>query len=271
MLATELAPLVKLDLPYPGLRSFEPEEAFLFYGRKSHTEELLRRLSTNRFLAVVGTSGSGKSSLVRAGLLPALYRGFLAGGVLHWRIAVMKPGESPMANLATALAEQNIPTEKLTRSSQGLQQAIQDAAFGPGEGLLIVADQFEELFRFREQQKDGGAEANLFVTSLLEAADSFALPIYVVLTMRSDFLGDCTQFAGLAEALNRSQYLIPRLTREQRREAIEKPVRLVDAVIAPRLAQRLLSDLGDDSDQLPVLQHALNRTFRKWREAGGNG
>ena len=71
--------------------------------------------------------------------------------------------------------------------------------------------------------------------------------------------------------MNRSQYLIPRLTREERREAIEKPVRLVDAVVAPRLVQRLLSDLGDDSDQLPVLQHALNRTFRKWKEAGGNG
>ena len=151
--------------------------------------------SPNRFLAVVGTSGSGKSSLVRAGLLPALYRGLFAGGVLQWRIAVMKPGECPMANLALALAEQNIPTEKLTRSSQGLQQAVR-LHLRSTRRTADVADQFEELFLLCEQQRDGGAEANLFVTSLLEAADSFALPIYVVLTMRSDFLGDCTQFAG---------------------------------------------------------------------------
>jgi formylglycine-generating enzyme required for sulfatase activity len=269
--ATELTPLIRLELPYPGLRPFEVDEAFLFYGRKSHTEELLNRLATSRFLAVVGTSGSGKSSLVRAGLLPALYRGFLAGGTSKWRIAVMKPGDAPMTNLARALEEQHVSAPELSRSSLGLARAASESAFAPGEGLLIVVDQFEELFRFRQEQTDGGAEANLFVTSLLEASDSFSAPVYVVVTMRSDFLGDCTQFPALAEALNRSQYLVPRLTREQRREAIEKPVRLVDAAMAPRLVQRLLHELGDDPDQLPVLQHALNRTFRKWKESGAVG
>ncbi len=269
MPAPDLAPMLDLDLPYPGLRPFEADEAFLFYGRRGHTDELLRRLATNRFLAVVGTSGSGKSSLVRAGLLPALYRGFLAGATSQWRIAVMKPGDAPMANLAKALRDRGVPVDELSRSSLGLVQAVNKAGFVPGEGLLIVADQFEELFRFRQEHTDGGAEANLFVMSLLEAADSFSAPIYVVLTMRADFLGDCTQFPGLAEALNRSQYLIPRLTREQRREAIEKPARLVDAAMAPRLVQRLLNELGDDPYQLPVLQHALNRTFRKWKGAAG--
>src|SRR5690242_19915531 len=117
MPAPELAPLLGLELPYPGLRPFEADEAFLFYGRKTHTEELLRRLGTNRFLAVVGASGSGKSSLVRAGLMPALYRGFLAGGISQWRIAVMKPGDAPIANLARALDEQKIPTAELRRST----------------------------------------------------------------------------------------------------------------------------------------------------------
>jgi formylglycine-generating enzyme required for sulfatase activity len=90
--------------------------------------------------------------------------------------------------------------------------------------------------------------------------------VYVVLTMRSDFLGDCAQFPGLPEALNQSQYLIPRLTREQRREAIEKPLALVGARMTPSLVQRLLYELGDDPDQLPVLQHALNRTWQKWKD-----
>src|SRR5207253_1741868 len=115
---------------------------------------------------------------------------------------------------------------------------------------------------------DGGADARLFVASLLEAADLSSAPVYVVLTMRSDFLGDCSQFPGLPEALNRSQYLIPRMTRDQVRDAIEKPLRLVDARMSGRLVERLLNELGDDTAQLPVLQHALNRTFHEFGKKG---
>jgi hypothetical protein len=126
------------------------------------------------------------------------------------------------------------------------------------------------LFRFvrERRQEDGGAEARLFVASLLEAADLSSAPIYAVLTMRSDFLGDCSQFPGLPEALNRSQYLIPRMKREQIRDAIVKPLRLVDARMSARLIERLLNELGDDTGQLPVLQHALNRTFREYEKRG---
>src|SRR5712692_11241659 len=95
------------------------------------------------------------------------------------------------------------------------------------------------------------------------------LPVYVVLTMRSDFLGDCAQFEGLPETLNRSQYLVPRLTREQRQEAIEGPLRVARARMSARLVQRLLNDAGEDPDQLPVLQHALMATLRRWKEQGG--
>ena len=106
----------------------------------------------------------------------------------------------------------------------------------------------------------------LFVTSLLEAVDQYEVPIYVVLTMRTDYLGDCTRFPGLPEALNRSQYLIPRLSREQRRDAIEKPVEIVGSQITSRLVQQILNDMGDDPDQLPVMQHALARMYRFWKE-----
>ena len=277
MQAVETSPVSGIQQPYPGLRPFELDEALQFYGRETHTAELLRRLSENRFLAVIGSSGSGKSSLVRAGLLPALYRGRLIGATSQWRICVMRPGSSPMANLATALAEQNVVSrdpeivcKEISRSSLGLVRAVRASGFAEGESLLLVVDQFEELFRFVRERKeeDGGAEARLFVSSLVEAADVFSAPVYVVLTMRSDFLGDCTQFAGLPETMNRSQYLIPRLTREQVRDAIEKPLRLVGADISPRLVERLLNELGDDIGQLPVLQHALNRTYHEFRKSG---
>ena len=194
----------------------------------------------------------------------------------------MRPGSAPLDNLAEALAEQKIFSadpaavrQEVGRSSLGLVRAVRAPTgnFAAGQSLLLVVDQFEELFRFvkERRQQDGGAEACLFIASLLEATELSTAPIYVVLTLRSDFIGDCTQFPGFPEALNRSQYLIPRLTREQVRDAIEKPLRIAGARISPRLVERLLNELGDDTDQLPVLQHALNRTFYQWKIAGATG
>jgi formylglycine-generating enzyme required for sulfatase activity/energy-coupling factor transporter ATP-binding protein EcfA2 len=277
MPANEAASGIGIRQPYPGLRTFEPDEALKFYGRETHTAELLRRLSENRFIAVVGNSGSGKSSLVRAGLLPALYRGRLIGATSQWRICIMRPGDAPMKSLAQSLAALKVFSDdddtvlrEVGRSSLGMVRAVRASRFAPGESLLLVVDQFEELFRFvrARKEQDGGAETRLFVASLLEAADLSSAAVYVVLTMRSDFLGDCSRFPGLPEALNRSQYLIPRMTREQVRDAIEKPLRLVDARMSARLVELLLNELGDDTGRLPVLQHALNRTFHEFEKKG---
>src|SRR5450755_324323 len=138
--------------PYPGLRPFEPGEALKFHGRETHTAELLRRLSENRFLAVVGNSGSGKSSLVKAGLLPALYRGHLIGATSQWRICILRPGDAPMKSLAQSLAERKVFSDRedvvlgeVQRSSLGLVRAVRASQFSPGESLLLVVDQFEEL------------------------------------------------------------------------------------------------------------------------------
>jgi formylglycine-generating enzyme required for sulfatase activity/energy-coupling factor transporter ATP-binding protein EcfA2 len=290
MPAVEIARDLAAVQPYPGLRPFETKEEFLFFGRESYTAELLRRLSERRFLAVVGSSGSGKSSLVRAGLLPALYRGRLIGATSRWRICVMRPGSAPLDNLATALAGQQVGSssgadvrETVGRSSLGLVRAVRDSNLKEGESVLLVVDQFEELFRFASERKseDGGAEARLFTASLLEVADASSAPLYVVLTMRSDFLGDCAQFPGLPEALSESQYLIPRLSREQRRQAIEQPLRLFGATITQQLVEQLLNDSGAESpsiqaneqyrggapDPLPVLQHALMRSYLEWNRA----
>ncbi len=273
--------LAALGQPYPGLRAFESHESFLFFGRETHTEELLRRLSRNRFLAVVGTSGGGKSSLVRAGLLPALHRGHLVGSTSRWRIALMRPGGAPLDSLALALdnpealgsANAAARRVSLQATSLGLVHAVRSAQLDPRESLLVVVDQFEELFRFagENRKQDAEVEAAFFVNLLLQAVDQPEAPIYVVLTMRSDFLGDCARFSGLPEALNRGQYLIPRLSREQRQQATERPLLLSGLGITPRLVQQLLNEAGEDPDQLPVLQHALLRTFKVWQRAGSQG
>src|SRR5215213_9272316 len=267
--------------PFPGLRPFETDEYRLFFGREGQSDELISRLSRARFLAVVGTSGSGKSSLIRAGLMPALRGGMMKGAGSGWRIAVMRPGGDPIGNLAVELAKKDVLSEAgaglsheeaeavieatLRSGSLGILNVARQARLGEPEKLLIVVDQFEELFRFRAAHQGGVDEASAFVKLLLEAAQQRELSIYIVLTMRSDFLGDCAQFQGLPEAINDGQYLIPRMTRDERRVAVTGPVGVTRGKITEALINRLLNDVGDNPDQLPILQHALMRTWDHWK------
>ena len=271
----------KLFNPFPGLRPFETHEAHLFFGRDGQSDEIIRRLARTQFVGVVGTSGSGKSLLVRAGLLPALHGGFMTGAGARWRIALFRPRNNPIHHLAAVLSQPGVFGSKeqderiatavleatLRRSALGLVEAARLSDMANDENLLVVVDQFEELFRFKNDIKSQGGEeeATAFVKLLLEAPKQTDVPIFVVLTMRSDYLGDCAQFRDLPEALNDGQFLIPRMTREQRREAIEGPVYVGCGKIAQRLVQRLLNDVGDDPDQLPILQHAMMRTWDHWQ------
>jgi len=266
--------------PFPGLRPFQPDEDHLFFGREKQIDEVLRKLRTNRFLLVTGASGSGKSSLVRSGLIPSLYSGLMANTGSDWRVAILRPGEDPLGNLAAALDQPNVLAMSgessvtnrmlidvtLRRSGLGLIEAVRQARIPPQDNVLIVVDQFEELFRFRNSSAalNSRNEAAAFVKLLLEAAQQNTVPIRIVLTMRADFIGDCMEFMGLPEALNTGQYLVPRMTRDQLRSAITGPVAVAGGSIAPRLVSRLLNDYGDDPDQLPVLQHALMRTWEYW-------
>ena len=273
--------------PFPGLRPFEADEDHLFFGREREIDDLLRRLRTTRLLAVVGTSGSGKSSLIRSGLIPSLYSGFMAKAGTSWRVATMRPGEDPFGHLATALSppdilgsadpelagtQQVLIDATLRRSPRGLVEAVRMAHLPPGDNVLVVVDQFEELFRFRRsrQIEHSRDEAIGFVRLLLEAAKQNDVPVYVVLTMRSDFIGDCMEYPGLAEAVNDGQYLVPRMGRDALRSAITGPVAVAGGTIAPRLVQRLLNEIGDDHDQLPVLQHALMRSWDHWAAQDGD-
>lgn len=275
---------IKVTNPFPGLRPFDSDEWLIFFGRDGLSDTLLEKLRATRFVAVVGTSGSGKSSLVRAGLLPALRHGFMTDAGSDWRIAVFRPVNNPIGNLAQALLDSKMvapdevePTspdrrveieETLRRSSLGLIEVVRQAAMSQHENLLIVVDQFEELYRFApspeiERPKE---EASAFVKLLLEATQQAKLPIYIILTMRSDYLGESAQFWGLPEAINRGQFLIPRMDDDEKREAIEGPIRVFDAKISSPLVNRLLNDVGDDPGQLPIMQHALMRTWDCWKK-----
>ncbi|MFM2377155.1 MAG: hypothetical protein RLZZ165_2252, partial [Bacteroidota bacterium] len=263
--------------PYPGLRPFRTEETLIFFGREGQTDELVARLRRKHFLAVLGSSGSGKSSLVFAGLLPSLGSGLMLGARPHWKMAVMRPGEHPVRNLTEALAplvanpedpdfQVLPPVEMLSTMLNASSFGLKEAAMGPilreNENLLVFVDQFEELFRFQEAgDPERLNEARAFVKLILEATVHEDLPVYVVITMRSDFLGECPRFRDLPEAINAGQYLVPRLTRAQMRETITGPAAVFSEALAPDLVVRMLNDIGDNPDQLPILQHALMRTW----------
>lgn len=282
--------------PYVGLRAFNRDESAIFFGREEHTDALLDALARQQFLAVVGLSGSGKSSLVKCGLIPALESGYLSGAGTHWCIADFRPSNDPFKNLATSLCEafqkfEGIPP---ALSPDALTQLLRNGgAFSlheylaahplPKAGkLLLICDQFEELFRYREQHDN--AQAAAFVALLLASSRAHTLAdgqisngIYLVLTMRSDFLGECAQFVGLAESINQGLYLTPRLNREQLRLAIEEPALIAGGEADPALVVQLLEDVGNNPDQLPLLQHVLmrlwddgqNLTLDHYRTLGG--
>jgi uncharacterized RDD family membrane protein YckC/energy-coupling factor transporter ATP-binding protein EcfA2 len=285
------APAAKLTRnPFPGLRPFWEDEDHLFFGRENQVDRMVDKLAAERFLAVVGTSGAGKSSLVNCGLRPALRRGLMTGAGTVWRMVQFRPGGNPLRAMAQAIAAneslfagfrpEGLPLDQIVEatlrmSNLGLSDVFEQSQSGAHANLLVVVDQFEELFRYHKPEGNSEAqeraeEAAAFVKLLLEGRAQTASPVYVVLTMRSDFLGDCSRFDGLPEAINQSQYLVPRLTREERRAAIAGPVGVAGGQISPVLLTRLVNDVGENPDQLSILQHALHRTWDAW-ERDTNG
>ena len=268
--------------PFPGLRAFEEDEDILFFGREKQIDELVKKLRTTRLIAVIGSSGSGKSSLIKSGLIPNLQSGFMSGAGSNWRICSFRPGSDPIKNLVAglikpgALEDEEIPTDLLTnlyesslrRSSNGLIEVYKQSGIEKHNNLLILVDQFEEIFRFSKfesDSRDGKRDSVAFINLMLKAAKQTEYPIYIVITMRSDFLSDCTEFRGLPEAINEGNYLVPRMTRDERKDAIVGPISVANSQISPRLLNLLLNDVGDNPDQLPILQHALMRTFEYWK------
>jgi WD40 repeat protein/tetratricopeptide (TPR) repeat protein len=285
--------------PYPGLRPFRQEETDIFFGREQHTDQLLKRLADHRFLAVTGLSGCGKSSLVRAGLIPALNRGFVAEAGCRWRVAEMRPGRTPFARLAaglltaTALAPERegiaggapFVEETLRRGPMGLVEVLRQTPLPAGTNLLLVVDQFEEIFRFRtdDEAREGLAadarqreqqrridEADAFVQLLLATKEQTEFATYVLLTMRTDYLGHCAVFRGLLEVINESQYIPPPLSRDQLIDAISAPARVFNGLVEETLCYRMLNDAAASQDQLPLLQHALMRMWNLAKQRHGN-
>ncbi len=280
--------------PYTGLRPFTEDESLYFKGRDEHIDQATKQLEKNKFIMLTGASGDGKSSLVYAGIIPNAKAGFLRSQFSNWVIADFRPERNPMGNLSHALAKQlGIANENTVRTElcHGFSALVDVYKASPlyldaveedfttlddqqkskrkrtAANLIIIADQFEEFFTNPENFHKGvpSQEASLVTNLLLETARialEEKLPIYVIITMRSDFIGQCASFRGLPEAIGFSQFFVPRLNRTQLQEVIEEPAVLSGNKISRRLTERLIYDMVEGTDQLPILQHALNQIWK---------
>ncbi|QHT66038.1 High-affnity carbon uptake protein Hat/HatR [Rhodocytophaga rosea] len=266
--------------PFPGLRPFKYEESHLFFGREGQVDQVLDKLIHNRFVAVLGTSGIGKSSFLNCGLLPILYGDYATESSAQWEVCTFRPGASPIRNMAEALTEtilanetdeekkmviRNMEYSLLCESSLGLVESVRSKFAREPKNYLMYIDQFEELFRFKNIDSTSVEEAAAFVKLLVTAVRQSEVPVYVIITLRSDFVGDCSQYPQLTKLINDSQFLIPQMTRKEKRRAITGPISVMGGEINERLVQQLLNDVGDNPDQLPIMQHALMRTWDYWQ------
>jgi len=267
--------------PYPGLRPFritdDADESLIFYGRDTHKDDILERLNSSQFVSVVGPSGCGKSSLVKVGVIPALGAGLLTRAGYDWLTLEMRPGRNPLRSLATALASLGgdynsalgTPTEQVLNALQIERSALwllmehvvpslgREGAAKKSRCLLLLLDQFEEVFTIAHDNR----EVDQFLGLI---AQFFRKPhprLYVLLTMRTDFISQCANFPGMAEILNKTQYITPVLRGEDLRDAIMRPADVYRGPLDPDLASEIIRDMGAgstyDADNLPLMQHAL--------------
>jgi energy-coupling factor transporter ATP-binding protein EcfA2 len=269
----DLIPPVAAPCPYKGLQHFDcnDEDAKYFFGRTDLTDQLLNHIRQHNFLAVTGASGSGKSSLVRAGLLYQLKLGVRLSGSNQWDTRIFNPGENPLENLAKAFVEPNLPMidrakqfvnakDLISIGANGLAQIVQAA----NDRMVLVVDQFEEVFT----QCQNNIERQQFFECLLGALERSTNKLCLILVMRSDFFGKCTEkdYAGLARKIQSHLVTVTPMNEQELRQVITEPAKQVGLRVEPELVQQMIADVKDSPGRLPLLEYTLARL---WERCGG--
>ncbi len=259
--------------PFPGSRPFFSAEDQLFFGRDDAVSELLKILLKRRFVALVGASACGKTSLIQSGVIPAL----LSDMKEEWVPVYIRPGRRPMESLIRGV--QRVFSKRISesdvhsflKSSQSIGDFLIEKGLGNYHYFLVV-DQFEELFTWPavvKRRKSGkNPDALHFINHLMRLVDEEEPRIFLMLSIRSDFLDYCSTYRELTEHLNKSKYLLPQMNRNDLVVAILEPFRVVGAAVEPGFEEYLLNDLEEVEPQLPLLQHALKQTWNQWKRRG---
>lgn len=259
---------VKIN-PYQGLRYFDEDSEEFFFGRDSYTQRVLEHLKSHNFLAVIAPSGSGKSSLLRAGVIPQLKTNAIENSN-QWRIIIITPDRHPIENLAVALAacfhSKNKRSESmklqddLLEDSRSLHlEARQSLNNESQQRIFLFIDQFEELFALCEDE----TERKAFLNSIFYAVSHKQSQMTVVIGMRADFYAQATNYSQLADNISNKQITLSPMTVFELREAIEFPAHKVGLSLEQGLTQQIISDFLGEPGALPLLQHTLYELWYK--------
>lgn len=250
--------------PYLGLRAFAEEDAPFFFGREALVQQMIQALVQQSVLAVVGASGSGKSSLVQAGLLAQLRQGQQIPGSETWWLGSLRPGERPLIALAEALTQgSTTPSEAAAQLEGILYQGVESLVYWLRSRLepmlVLVVDQFEELFTLAPLE-DRQQFLELLFGAIQHAGDRFKL----VITLRSDFMAPCLEFPQLAQVLQQSSLLVPpTLSLEDYRAIMVRPAEKVGLTVEPELVEVLLQELSHTAADLPLLEFVLEQLWEQ--------
>ena len=247
-----------LHPPFKGLASFDVADAADFFGRERLIAEIIAKLAGTNLLAIVGPSGSGKSSAMRAGLVPALAGGILEGSE-RWIRVLLRPGQHPVRELDRALFS-SAPDElrsKLEGTDEPLSALLE--ALPDGGRFVVTVDQFEEVFTACRDENERGS----FISTLTEAARDPAARSLILIAIRADFYGRCAAYPELAELVGASHVLVGSMTPEEYRRAIEQPARRAGLLVDAPLVDALVAEVADEPGGLPLLSTALLELWRR--------
>ncbi|MFN6539631.1 MAG: pentapeptide repeat-containing protein [Nostoc sp. EkiNYC01] len=260
--------------PYKGLSYFDCTEADakLFYGRTALTDELLEKVRSGNFLAVLGASGSGKSSVVRAGLLYQLKLGRKLSGSDTWQLKIFRPGINPLQNLALAFVESELSDIERASQLAKAEELVAKDALGLGQlitasqtqRVMLVVDQFEEAFT----QCQDITKRQQFFECVLGALQRDDNKLCLIITMRADFFGKCLEqeYGGLAKKIQEHLVTVTPMNREELETAIIKPAQQVNLAVEPELVSQMIADVEDSPGSLPLLQYTLTELWQQRTE-----
>jgi formylglycine-generating enzyme required for sulfatase activity/energy-coupling factor transporter ATP-binding protein EcfA2 len=264
--------------PYKGLRFFDVEDATYFYGREALTQKLIARVQIGKgnFLAVLGVSGSGKSSLLRAGLIYQLQHERRLPGTEHWKIRILTPGEQPLVSLATAFLDEDATDIERAKLLKEAENAIAEGVSGfrrlirasKSPRTLLVIDQFEEIFTVSQNQ----TERQQFISCLIGALEQTDDKLCLLIAMRDDFLGKCGVYQELADLIQANLVIVTPMNALELQRAIREPGAKLGRKVEDNLINAILKDLGVEVEQqiqkpepgmLPLLSYTLEQLWQR--------
>jgi len=277
-----LKPVAEPINPFPGLRPFLPEENNMFFGRESESGEILRKLLKNRILTVIGTSGCGKSSLINCGVVPEMIS-LTEKDKSSLKIITFQPGNDPVGNMTIAFGQalsddnlegrEKLAVSDLKREHDWIASTVKNLLIKSEEKVLVIVDQFEEIFTHSSDETDisSNVSTSEFVTLLENAVRQTSVEIYILIIIRSEYIGECAHIQGLTKLINDSNYLVPQMTKGNYKTVFENSFLSAGIRINPKLVATVLDDISELNEPLAVLQHLMMRIYSYRYSLGDTG